>query len=477
MKKFICLLLSIICIFTFVCGCSENKSVLTKAEPACLFEEGGLLCVQNAAGTWDFINTNGEVVVKTEYTIKEPSGEAFGDIGAAVLRNDYKSAILNSKGEELISFTNSDTEKYLIGTILECGLATVSKYRADNTTSCGVVTSKGKLLVDFIWERVKITENGYIQVQNTDGKWGVLDNTGKTIVEPAFDNDSSLPYFSNNGLAAKKEDGKYGYINTAGDWVIKPEYDHAAPFQPNGLAIIRIGSYYSVINEKGNIITTNSYDHIDNYSNGVAVVLSDKSYGLIDEKGKEVVDKKYSKIEVVSSGFAKVKLEEKYGYITLSGKEYIKCDYEKLGDVGSNGYVAAYDGSKWGYLDQKGKWAIEPIFQSAEEFIDGYAIVKDGQYGMIDEDGKIIIENKYDEIVGYTVNGIAAVRQDRKWELINKNGDVIGNIPNESLWYFPGDGFFVSINEETNPYYIIRDDGTIISSKLNKIAYNPNLNH
>lgn len=474
MKKFLCLLITLICIFTFVCGCNEKKSTLTKVEPACLFEESGLLCVQNTSGTWDFINTNGEVVVKTDYTIKEPSGKAFGELGVAVFRNDYKSAILNSKGEELISFVNSDTEKYMIGTILECGLATVSNH---HTNCTGVVTSEGKLLVDIIWANVEITENGYIQVQNNDGKWGVLDNTGKVIVEPTFDDDSKLPYFSKIGLAAKKENGKYGYINTEGEWVIKPEYDYAKSFQSNGLAIIRNGSYHSVINGKGKIITTNSYDRIEDYSNGVAVVVLENSYGLIDESGKEVVDTKYSKIEIVSSEFAKVKLEEKYGYITLSGKKYIKCDYEKLGDIGSNGYVAAYDGYKWGYLDQKGKWAIEPMFQSAEEFIDGYAVVKDGQYGMIDEDGDIIIDNKYDEIVGYTVNGTAAARCGREWELINKSGEIICKIPNESLWCYPGDGFFVSINEETNQYYIIRDDGTIISSKLIKIAYNPNLNH
>ena len=68
MKKFLCLLLSIICTFAFVCGCSEKESALTKVEPACLFEESGLLCVQNANGTWDFINTKGEVVVG-KYTI------------------------------------------------------------------------------------------------------------------------------------------------------------------------------------------------------------------------------------------------------------------------------------------------------------------------------------------------------------------------------------------------------------------------
>ncbi len=477
MKKVLSLLLSLICIFTFVCGCGEKKTSLTKSEPACLFEKSGLLCVQNANGTWDFINNKGEVVVKTDYIIKEPSGEAFGELDVAVFKNDYKCAILNSKGEELISFTNSDTEKYMINPTFEHGIATVSKFLADSTTSYGVVTSKGELLVDFIWASAEITRMGYIQVQNSDGKWGVLDNSGKAVVEPSFDDDRSLPYFSENGLAAKQENGKYGYINTADEWVIKPEYDHADSFQPNGLAIIKDGSYYSVINEEGNIITTNSYDHIDKYSNGVAVVISDKTYGLIDEKGEEIVGTKYSKIELVSSGFAKVKLEEKYGYITLSGKEYIKCDYEKIGHVGSNGYVAAYDGSKWGYLDKKGKWAIEPIYQSAEEFIDGYALVKDGKYGLIDEEGNIIIDNKYDKVLGYTVNGTSAVKQERKWQLINKSGNVICNIPNESLWYYPGDGFFVSMDEETNQYSIIRDDGTTIISGLTKIAYNPNLNH
>lgn len=59
--------------------------------------------------------------------------------------------------------------------------------------------------------------------------------------------------------------------------------------------------------------------------------------------------------------------------------------------------IPVYDGKKWGYVDQKGKYVINPQFSEADWFSDGLARVadKDGKYGYIDKKGTYTIPSKY----------------------------------------------------------------------------------
>ena len=50
-------------------------------------------------------------------------------------------------------------------------------------------------------------------------------------------------------------------------------------------------------------------------------------------------------------------------------------------------------------MDRTGKWVVEPTFQSAEGFHNGYATVKmKGEWGIIDRTGKVTLEPSFDKI-------------------------------------------------------------------------------
>ena len=54
------------------------------------------------------------------------------------------------------------------------------------------------------------------------------------------------------------------------------------------------------------------------------------------------------------------------------------------------------DNGKFGFVDIKGKWVIEPKFDYAEKFINGLAKVKvDGKYGFIKPDGSHLYEPQF----------------------------------------------------------------------------------
>jgi len=61
--------------------------------------------------------------------------------------------------------------------------------------------------------------------------WGYIDKTGKTVIEPQFDDARNFQ----EELARVKINKKWGYIDKTGKMVIEPQFDRAFGFS-EGLA-------------------------------------------------------------------------------------------------------------------------------------------------------------------------------------------------------------------------------------------------
>lgn len=70
----------------------------------------------------------------------------------------------------------------------------------------------------------------------------------------------------------------------------------------------------------------------------------------------------------------------------------------------------------WGYVNEKGKYVIKPIFQSADQFTSNMACVKaNDEYGFINRSGETIIEFEYNEM---------HPSDNKKFYIGKKNGDA-----------------------------------------------------
>ena len=80
---------------------------------------------------------------------------------------------------------------------------------------------------------------------------------------------------------------------------------------------------------------------------------------------------------------------------------------------------------KWGFINQNGKMVISPQFDSADPFQEGLAPVRLGdRVGYIDQNGKMAIIPLFDDAFQFK-DGFALVRIGKKWGYINKKGDYI----------------------------------------------------
>lgn len=172
-------------------------------------------------------------------------------------------------------------------------------------------------------------------------------------------------------LIPVRQDYKWGYINHKGEYVIAPQFDDAEYFS-SGLAKIMVNGEIGYINRDGDYVIPAKYKEGTCFVGGMAfVVKAGCAPACINKKGETLFSlPDVTKVWAFSHGLAKVWIE---------GKGY-------------------------GFVDNKGKFVIEPQFSLAMDFNEGLAAVKQGEtdeWGFIDKTGKYVITPQFDHIKGH----------------------------------------------------------------------------
>ncbi|NNC95113.1 MAG: WG repeat-containing protein [Chitinophagales bacterium] len=217
-----------------------------------------------------------------------------------------------------------------------------------------------------------------------DGKlYGYIDTIkNDTLISARYTEASGF----SGGLAAvsKEKCGsrcQYGYINKDGIWKIKDKFNYAENFQ-SGFAVVGKGDCetdnckYGIIDKEGNKVIPIEYDEVYNFRNDVALVGDDVvGYGYFNKAGKTILALQYKDAMPFGEGKAAIKIDSCWYFINKKGETIWDRCFAGAGTF-SEGLVAAKNlKGMWGYLDNSGKWFIEPKYHQAAEFIEGKAKV------------------------------------------------------------------------------------------------------
>ena len=78
-------------------------------------------------------------------------------------------------------------------------------------------------------------------------------------------------------------------------------------------------------------------------------------------------------------------------------------------------------GSKWGFCDWNKNIVIDCVYEELTRFSGGIAAIKiGGKWGVINAYGKIVAKCNYDNV--HVVSGLAGLKRNNQWILIDKNG-------------------------------------------------------
>lgn len=100
-------------------------------------------------------------------------------------------------------------------------------------------------------------------------------------------------------------------------------------------------------------------------------------------------------------------------------------------------YIIDNGSQKWGYIDNTGKYAIQPQFEAAQDFQDnGLAVVADKElYGIIQKNGQLLVEPKYESIGDYSEGLAVAHNKNGTYDILDEQGQIVFT-STDYLWRF-----------------------------------------
>ena len=310
----------IIAIVVLIIAIIAVKKILTKAKNTKPLEKINYFAVYSD-NKWGVLGSDGKIVIDPMYQEMPIIIDKEKDVFLCTYDIDeengtYKTKAINSKNEEI--YTNYDKIEAL-----------------DNYNSS-----------ENIWY-----EENVLKVQKNE-KWGLIDIDGKEIVEPIYDNISTLKGVENSIVVEK--DGKKGLLNDKGSKIIDSEYKEIQSFgddYKNGYITINQEDKYGVISFTGESILPNQYEKIENiYGEKYFVIKENGKEQLIDSQGNKKVTENFDEIkQIANSGIIYTK-QNKYGLMDFDGNIKIEPKYDGLKELNPDIFEALKEG-KSGIID------------------------------------------------------------------------------------------------------------------------------
>ncbi|MBR1422282.1 MAG: WG repeat-containing protein [Ruminococcus sp.] len=217
----------------------------------------------------------------------------------------------------------------------------------------------------------------------------------------------ALPYdryalFHFGLVSAENEHCKWGFIDEFGREMIPFEYDEVREFDEYGVAVARKGKEYYMLDTQEWHIGNAAYSFVDtvNCKPGTYIVKNDGKAGIVDSQGKYVLAPEYDDLDGFESGFARVCIDGKWGFMNEDYEIVIPCKFDKEYWFGIPECTSAAVNDRWGVIDSKGDWIIEPQYDrvialDSTEYFEAY---QGGYYFYIDRQN-IIVSNKYESFL------------------------------------------------------------------------------
>ncbi len=459
-----------------------------------------------------FINRKGEVVIPLEYDARSYV-TYFYESGVAILTKNGKAGAIGPENNILVPFEYDEIERSDIRDCLIARkgdgwiiISTKGKQLSDYNNHTIVkapfgslpTNSKGLPMLIMDEPHEKSGNKPYIQKYKNNlrksedsltmpGKtrYAYIDSTAHEVV-PFGVYDYAEPF----GLGRKAivvQHGKYGLIDEYGKTILPNSYDYLErPMKFSHFADIYVatrGNEITLFDKDANTLPIKGITSYQNI-NGLLIAADTRGKtGVINYQGEEMIPFLYDTLYSCSYDGFIAKKEGRYGYISFKNEIIHSFDYRYIYDLGfervyinNTGKAGLYNNNnqlvipfeydmiynthydqtgkgryivikegKVGTVDSDNEVVIPIIYDGLSGWVEygpkGHFVKKAGKYGLITPAGKIIVPIEYD-YVSLPMKGVIVVRKNGKYGAISWHNKVIlpciydNMISDINIWYF-----------------------------------------
>lgn len=335
-------------------------------------------------------------------------------------------------------------------------------------------------------------------------KYGVIDTKGNIIVEAKYDKvaipNPSKPVFICYYDYNSQEDSYSTKVYNEKNEEIFSQYEQVLPlmFQdstakvPYEKSVLKYkeNGKYGIMDFEGKKITKAQYTSIESllYKEGYLIVGENDKYGIINGKGKRIVKSQYDTITADGyykedskykyAGFivsAKTETGYQYGYINFKGKMILEAEYNEVDRVteiydDENAYLVAFKNGQAGLLKNK-KYILQHQYEDIEYNKNNklFTVQKASRQGIVDLEGKQIIETEYDNI--FISQDLIIAEKDGESYTFDINGNKQDSEVNNELIKTENENYFISIEDNEKYGVLNKNNEKIIDNNYQYIEY------
>lgn len=411
---------------------------------------------------WGVINSSGETIISPSYEEMIIIPDSKKDVFVCTYDVDYetgeyKTKVLNSKNNEIYTdyeqieaIQNNDN---INNVWYEENILRVKK-----DGKYGLINLDGKQILNTDYDEITAISGIKNSLKTKkDGKCGIVNTEGTTIIENKYADITNLGKDDKAGFIVEEDNGKYGVVSYTGTQVLDNKYDKIEKIHANDMYVISEGNKQKLINKDGSVVLESGYDKIKTLltkkENGI-IYEKDGKFGVMNLSGETTISADNEDLQEARDGIFIAKRNGKYGIIDLNNDvkvefKYSSAAYNEKADIyileedanstilNSNfetkltgilnelneekGYIKIRVSDEYKYYNFKfEEKQAKDVFTSNTLFLSK----KDGKYGYVDKDGKVVVDYKYDDAKEQNSCGFAAVKKDGKWGAIDNKGNV-----------------------------------------------------
>ena len=430
------------------------------------------------------IDRNGNIVIEAEYEavqIPNPSKAIFVCVKEYNENTkEYETVVYNEKKEVLLSnyknvqaisiYTNVNSTPYE---------KSVLTYKENG--KYGLINLEGKQITKPVYDEISSInyKEGTFLVRQNELE-GIINMKGKVIIKCEYESVTSDNYYSENGnkkqagfiVSKKTEDGyRYGYANYRGTIILNPIYTQLERVteiaNEKGVYFIAFKNGQAGLLKNNKEILNYEYEDIQyNVLGSIFVTKRNGKYGAVNQEGTTVLYPEYD--NVYTGGMYLNALKDKDIFIfDLNGNKIETNEVSKTKTENANYYITIDKNNKYKVVDSKDNIIIDKDYTYIEYLPGDYFIVeRDSKSGIIDSNGKSVIELKYDSISRINETDILQMETNKNIALYNLNMKEIVSMDNAIVKEVKDEKAYILLYSDTDFKYLDKKGNVLTSQNL-----------
>ena len=375
---------------------------------------------------WGVIDEKGVKVIEPSYQEMLIVPDSSKDVFLCVYdvnysESTYKTKALNSNNDEIFTeYTNVEAiQNYDTNNNLWY-IKEALKVQKDG--KYGLINLSGKQILDCEYDEIyalKGIDNSIIVKK--EGKIGLVDVNGKKKIDTNYAEILPLGTNYETGYIVKNSENLYGVIDKFGNVVLENKYSNIEQVSGNDMYVVKENETTKVINKEGTAILESGFEIIAQIASNQIVIIKDGKYGVVNTSGETVIPNIYDDLKIISSEIFIAKSGNYYGIINSKNETMLNFSYTKITYKEKTGlYLAENEDYTTAIVNKEYKVALSGILSEYNEDKGYIRIRTESEYKYYN----LNLEEKTNTEV-LKSNTLFLSKKDGKYGFVDKDGNVV----------------------------------------------------